>query len=95
MRHEEAYRDLAKEMVEMIGHSALGHQIFLFAADKALEVRKGESGQEFTKLVWLKVAESNQTRLYQHMVAKRGAYYFSDFSTESLATVLPDYVSKY
>ena len=94
MRHEEAYRDLAKEMVEMVGHSSFGYQIFLIAADTALEVRKGASNEKFAKLVWRKIAERNQHRLYHHMVAKRGSYYFADFTAEDLAEVVPGCVSK-
>lgn len=94
MIHEEAYRDLAKEMAEMIGHSSLGYQIFLIAADKALEVRKGASNDKFAKHVWRKVAERNQHRLYHHMVAKRGSFHFADFMAEDLAEGLPAFVSK-
>ena len=81
-------------MVEMTGCAALGYQLFLTAADKALEVRKGEDPSKFEKLVWQKIAEANQARLHQHMVAKRGSYFFHEFSARSLAEILPEYVSK-
>lgn len=94
MKHEKVYRELAQEMVEMIGHFKLGFQFWLEAAEQSEAMRNGETSDALARAVWRKIVNRNQQALHRHLVEKRGSYFFIDFDPASLAEVLPEYVSK-
>jgi len=94
MKHEETYRELAQEMVGMIGHFKLGFEFWLAAVDKSEEMRSSDKPEKLAKHVWRKIIDQNQERLHRHMVAQRGSYFFISFDPANLAAVLPEYVSQ-